>query len=337
MTPLRFIIVGLGARAQYWIKVLQANADCRIVGLIDPLEANRTRAADQCPDAVTGADLTLIDHLPADAVLLCTPPTGREAQIEACCRAGLPILAEKPLADSVPRARDYVAMAESAGVPLMVVLNFRYLPVTRQALRLFADEVGQPAFSRFTYERWRDGYLPHLNKYPLTMQHPMLWEQSIHHFDLMRFVYGAEPVSIYARTFNPPWSMYADDANVSAIITFANGVVTEYQGTWQGNWSVPGFEWRHDCAEGVVIQKDQFGSLGFARRAEGALTEVPLPAYRQWIDDASALLIRFVAALRGEGPLECSGRDHLHSLQMVEACIQSSRTGQAIQIADLMT
>lgn len=337
MTALRFIIVGLGARAQYWITVLQANPDCRIVGLIDPVEVNRDRAVAQCPDAQTAADLDLIRRLPADAVLLCTPPAGRDAQIEACCSAGLPILAEKPLADSLPKAATYVRMAEAAGVPLMVVLNFRYLAVTQETLRLFADEVGQPAFSRFTYERWRDGHQPHLNKYPLTMEHPMLWEQSIHHFDLMRYVYKAEPVSIYARTFNPPWSMYADDANVSAIIAFDKGMITEYQGTWQSNWSTPGFEWRHECAQGVIIQKDQFGSLGFAKREQAELTQIPLPPYRQWIDDATSLLIRFVAAVRGQAPLECSGRDHLQSLQMVEACIQSSRTGQAIQIADLMT
>lgn len=337
MSRLRFVIVGLGARAQYWFQVIAANPDCEIAGLIDPLETNRQRAAEQFPGAVTSADLDLIGNMDADVVLLATPPGGREAQIEACCKAGLAILAEKPLADSVPRARDYVVMAEQAGVPLMVVLNFRYLPVTRETLRLFAGEIGRPSFSRFTYERWRDGWQPHLNKYPLTMQHPMLWEQSIHHLDLMRFVYDAEPVSIYAKTFNPPWSMYAHDANVSALITFDNGIVTEYQGTWQGNWSVPGFEWRHDCAAGVVVQKDQFGSLGFARRADPSLTEVALPPYRQWIDDAVVLLERFVAAVRGEAPLECSGRDHLHSLQMVEACIQSSRTGEAIQIADLQT
>ena len=28
-----------------------------------------------------------------------------------------------------------------------------------------------------------------LNKYPLFMKHPMLWEQSIHHFDLIRFIF----------------------------------------------------------------------------------------------------------------------------------------------------
>lgn len=333
--PLRFILIGLGARAQYWIRVLQAHAECRIVGLIDPIEANRARALALCPGAVAGADLSLLDQVAADSVLICTPPTGRQDQIAACCRLGLAILAEKPLADDLATATRHVEMAEAAGVPLKVVLNFRYLPVTRETLRLFATQTGAPAFSRFTYERWRDGHQAHLNKYPLTMAQPMLWEQSIHHLDLMRFVLGAEPVRIYAQTFNPPWSMYADDANVSALITFANGAVVQYQGTWQSGWKQPNFEWRHDCPQGVVIQHDQFGALTWAAHGDDAARPVALPPYTQWIDDAVALLAAYVDALRGRRALECTGRDHLHSLQMVQACVLSSQRGQAIDMADL--
>jgi len=337
MTPLRIIIVGLGARAQFWLRVINANPDCSIVGLVDPSEAMRERALAQCPGAVAAAGVELLAEVQADFVLLATPPGGRERQMEAACKAGLAILAEKPLADSVELAARYVEMAEEAGVPLMVGLNFRFLPVTQKTLQLFDTEVGAPSFGRFTYERWRDGTLARLNKYPLTMAQPMLWEQSIHHFDLIRYVYKSEPVGIYARTFNPGWSMYADDANVSALITLANGVEVNYQGTWQSNWQKPGFEWRTECERGIVSQKDQFGDLHFARQQDEALTPVPLPPYEQWIDDAVALLASFVAALRGTAPLLCSGRDHLKSLRMVQACILSQEEGQAIDPADLET
>jgi len=336
MTPIRLIIVGLGARAQYWLRVIAASPDCTVVGLVDPSPAARERALAQCPGALAGAEVgDVIGKVEADAVLLATPPGGREAQMEAACAAKLPILAEKPLADSVEKAADYVAMAEAAGVPLMVGLNFRYLDVTQATLKLFETEVGRPEFARFTYERWRDGMLPHLNKYPLTMDQPMLWEQSIHHFDLMRYVYKAEPVEVYGKTFNPSWSMYAHDANVAALIRFDNGVIVNYQGTWQSNWSQLGFEWRTECAQGIVSQKEQFGGLHFARRADPALTAVQLPPYEQWINDATALLASFVAALRGQKPLECSGRDHLKSLRMVQATILASQTGEAINPADL--
>lgn len=332
---LRIILVGLGARAQFWMRVIRENPDCTIVGLIDPSEAARERAKAQWPDAAASADLSLVGQVEADAILLATPPKGREAQMEAACRAGLAILAEKPLADDVGLAARYVEMAEEAGVPLMVGLNFRFLPVTQETLRLFDGPLGKPEFGRFTYERWRDGYTPWFNKYPLTMAQPMLWEQSIHHFDLLRYVYRSEPVQIFAKTFNPSWSMYADDANVSALISFSNGVIVNYQGTWAANWKTPGFEWRSECVNGVVIQKDQFGELGYALHADPALQPVALPPYEQWINDAVALLAAFVAAVKGQAPLLCSGRDHLNSLRMVQACILSSRQGQAINPADL--
>lgn len=337
MNPLRIILVGLGARAQFWMRVIRENPDCTIVGLIDPSEEARERALIQWPEASASAGLDLIGALDADIVLLATPPGGRERQIEACCAAGVAILSEKPLADSVELADRYVEMAETAGVPLTVGLNFRFLPVTQQTMRLFDETVGAPEFARFTYERWRDGWRPNFNKYPLTMDQPMLWEQSIHHFDLMRYVYRSEPVSVFGSTFNPSWSMYRDDANVSALITFANGVEVNYQGLWQSNWQKPGFEWRSECVRGVVIQNDQFGDLHYALHADTELTPVPLPPYEQWINDARALLAAFVAAMRGTAPLPCTGRDHLNSLRMVQACILSSQQGQAINPADLDT
>lgn len=331
---LRLILVGLGARAQFWMRVIKDNPDCTIVGLIDPSEAARERGLAQWPNATASADLDIVGKIEADAIVLITPPGGREAQMEAACRAKLPILAEKPLADSVPLAKRYVEMAEEAGVPLMVGLNFRYLPVTQKTMSLFDTTVGKPEFSRFTYERWRDGTLARLNKYPLTMAQPMLWEQSIHHFDLMRYVYQSELVSVSAKTFNPSWSMYADDANVSALFTFANGVIVIYQGTWQSNWQEPGFTWRHECAEGVVMQNDQFGDLHFALRHDKQLTSVELPPYEQWYNDAVLLLEAFVAALKGEAELQCSGRDHLRSLHMVEACIISSTENRTVDITE---
>jgi predicted dehydrogenase len=177
--------------------------------------------------------------------------------------------------------------------------------------------------------------LPRMNKYPLTMPQPMLWEQSIHHFDLMRFVYGAEPVGIAARTFNPPWSMYRGDANVAALITFDNGIEVTYQGTWAGNWDHLGFDWRTDCAQGIAVQADMFGALSYALRDDRTITPVPLPRHEIWIDDAAALLADFTAHLLDDAPLHCSGADHLQSLRMVEACIIASATGQTINPATL--
>jgi predicted dehydrogenase len=332
MTALRVIVVGLGARSRVWRRVLGDDPGARIVGLVDQNRAAVDAALADLPGAIGGATLAdVAARVQADAVILITPPAGRDDQIAAACAARLAILAEKPLADSVAAAQAHVAAAARAGVPLTVGLNFRYMPVTRALRALMADDALGPAeFGRFIYERWRDGTQARLNKYPLTMDQPMLWEQSIHHFDLMRHVYGREPVAISARTWNPSWSMYAGDANVSALITFEGGLEVTYQGTWAGNWDRLGFDWRSDCRDGIAVQRDMFGDLCFAHRHDADLTPVPLPAFETWIDDAAALWAEFAAHLRGQGPLPCSGTDHLKSLRMVEACIRAAKTAQTI-------
>lgn len=335
MTALRLIIVGLGARARIWLKVGCDNPNVQIVALCDPDPNARAKAGETYPGLPIGTTLADVIGTQADAVLLCSPPGGREAQIEACCKAGVAILAEKPLADDITIAARYVEMAEAAGVHLIVGLNFRYLAVTQAMRRLLQDQTfGSPGFGRFTYERWRDGTQDWLNSYSLTMDHPMLWEQSIHHFDLMRYVYGTEPVLIQAHTFNPSWTMYAGDANVSALIAFENGLTVNYQGTWQSGHLPMNFSWRTDCSEGVVVQREMFGDLAVARRMESEMTPVPLPKNTPWISDATELLKMFVATCRGSPP-ECTGRDHLQSLQMLQGCILASERRATVEIEEI--
>ena len=336
---LRCVLVGLGARGRYWAQVMHAEPRCAIVAYVDPSAEALARADADFGErpGFASLDEALEAGLDVDGLVLATPPSGREAQLRHACERALPVLVEKPLALDLHEAARFVRMAEAAGVPLMVGLNFRYLAVTIERMRLYRDGiVGRPAFTRFTYERWRDGYRPGINRYPLTMEHPMLWEQSIHHFDLLRYVYGVEPLTVACHAWNPSWSMYAHETNVAALFSFDGGLVANYQGTWQSGWATPGFEWRTDATEGVVTQFDQFGDLRYARRDEPALRTVDLPPHEIWVTETAGLLRAFLAsALDGE-PLECSGRDHLSSLAMVEACIRSSRDARVVDVGDVL-
>lgn len=337
--PIRTVLVGLGARGRYWAQVMHAEPRCDVIAYVDPAREALERA-----DATFGARpcFTSLDEALAglegvDALVLATPPSGREAQLRAACERGIPVLVEKPLALDLAEAARFVSMCEDADVPLMVGLNFRYLAVTIERMRLYRDGVvGRPEFTRFTYERWRDGHRPGINRYPLTMEHPMLWEQSIHHFDLLRFVYDVEPETVACHAWNPSWSMYVGETNVAALFAFEGGLHANYQGTWQSGWSAPGFEWRTDATEGVVTQFDQFGDLRFARRDAAELTSIELPPHEIWVTETAGLLRSFVASLCDAAPLECSARDHLSSLAMVEACIRSSRDRRVVDVRDVL-
>ncbi|MEZ4671425.1 MAG: Gfo/Idh/MocA family oxidoreductase [Anaerolineae bacterium] len=164
----------------------------------------------------------------------------------------------------------------------------------------------------------------------------MLWEQSIHHFDLMRYVYGQEPVLVQAKTWNPSWSMYESDANVAAIFNFDKGMIVNYQGTWQSGWAEPRFEWRTDCTDGVISQQHQFGDLFYARHSETNLSPVGLPPHEQWITETAGLLDAFLNSILDGKPLQCSGRDHVMSLAMVQACALSSREARSVTISSIL-
>jgi predicted dehydrogenase len=336
---LPIILAGLGVRGTYWAEVISRSERCHVAAYADPNPDALARAVERFGERPTyaSAEEAIAGTPDAGALLLANPPIGRESQIRAATARGLPLLVEKPLALSLSEAKSLVDIAAEGDVPLMVGLNFRYLGVTIETMRLLAEKtVGDAAFARFTYERWRDGHRPDLNKYPLEMDHPMLWEQSIHHFDLMRYVYDAEPTLVHCHTWNPTWSMYRDDTNVSAIFVFENGLTVNYQGTWQSGWAQPGFEWRTDCTDGVIIQGEQFGDLGYAQQADEALTAVDLPHHERWITETTGLLNAFLDSVLDGTPLQCSGEDHLRSLAMLEACIISSRDGRGVQMADVL-
>lgn len=337
---LKIILAGLGVRGRHWAQVMTASDRCEIAAYVDPNADAREKMIGLYGDrpAFETLDAAIAADIRADALVLANPPIGREAQIRAAVQQRWPILVEKPLALDLAEAARLTEIAEVAGIPMMVGLNFRYLHVTAEMRRLLqAQTVGAPAFGRFTYERYRDGNRPDLNKYPLTMVQPMLWEQSIHHFDLLRFVYAVEPISVVCHTWNPTWSMYASDTNVAALFTFTNGMIVNYQGTWQSGWAEPHFEWRTDCTNGVIIQRHQFGELAYAEKFSPALSSVSLPAHEQWITETAALLDSFVDTVVDQRPLECSARDHLLSLAMVQACMMSSDENRSVTMAEVLS
>lgn len=337
---LPIILAGLGVRGTHWAEVITRSARCEIAAYADPNTEARQRASARFgtrPHFDTAEQA--IDATPhAGALILANPPMGRTSQVQTASARQLPMLIEKPLALSVAEAQALVKIAAQTDTPLMIGLNFRYLGVTHALMRLLQQQtVGSPSFARFTYERYRDGNRPDLNKYPLTMDHPMLWEQSIHHFDLLRHVLGAEPILVHCHTWNPAWSMYRDDSNVAAIFVFDNGLSVNYQGLWQSGWSEPSFEWRIDCTQGVISQRDQFGALYYAHRDETTLTPVDLPTHERWITETAALLDAFLDTVLDGAPLQCSGADHVRSLAMLEACVISSREQRSVRIDSVLS
>ena len=185
------------------------------------------------------------------------------------------------------------------------------------------------------------------------MKQPMLLEQSVHHFDLMRYCYNDEIKAIRCDTWRPEWSTYSDDPCVAALFEFEHGLHLTYHGTWTTAWNVPYFSWRTDCSNGVLMQKElhsdlyrTFYTADLAIRLERAswmidnekrfepLIEIPVDPDVAFYDDTYRLLEHFINAINGKCKLETSGVDHLKTLGVTLACIEASKTGQRVIMDD---
>lgn len=348
---IRIVQAGLGVRGEQWVRVVRDNPEVMTVAYVarrlDVLKKKVSELGDDhvpCFDNLAQA----LDETKPDALLLVTPPEGHYEQVMKAFERGIPVLVEKPLTEDLPEAVALVEEGRRRNLQLMVGMNFRYLP-SHQAIRriLREKELGEPSFAQFAYLRHRDGTRADLNKYCLTMKQPMLLEQSIHHLDLMRFCYDREVESVLAETWNPPWSTYQDDSNVSLLLRFEGGLYVNYLGTWTAGWNRFDFRWRTDCSGGVLIQKAQFSDLYMAKFAPDLaltgerfkdvaepLTPVPMQRAEPFVDDTRVLLAKFVEAVQQGEPVESSGEDHLRSLALVFACIEAAESGQRVKMRD---
>ena len=337
MSESRVALVGLGTRGRHWARVIAEDARARLVAGVDPSAEAVAVLREKVPgvEVPVAASLEAALELGPDAVVLATPPDVHLEQIRACAQAGVHVLCEKPLALDARVARECVEVAEAAGIHLAMGMNFRYLETTRASRELIqGGRLGRVGMGRITYWRYRDGKRPFLNKYPLTMDQPMLLEQSIHHLDLVRFVYGSEVRRVWARTTNPPWSMYASDATVAAWLELENGFELQYFGTWMGTNSMNEFQWRTDGEAGMLFQRDIFRGLEFWAHGATAGEEVPLEPQEDFVDDTRLLFADFLRAVRGEASAYPSGRDHLATMALTLACRASSLEARAVDLGE---
>ena len=341
--PLRTLIVGVGARGRHWVRLVQEEPLAVPVGYVDPIPAGLRwvqERYDEPPDRCFSGMTEALAATQPDLVVLATPPMGHLEEAREIFAAGCDLLAEKPLTMEFHETLEIVRLAEDAGRKLMVGLNFRYLPTTVRAKRIMRDEIGTPSFARFIYWRYRDGRRPGINKYPLAMHQPMLYEQSIHHLDLFRFTYDAEVERVWCRAHNPPWSMYADDATIAAMLEMRvaesdRTLLVNYFGTWMARTQANEFHWRTDCDLGMLLQLEQFSKLHVAYPGDPQPTPVDLPEIESFVDDTRALFADVCRQLLdGVETPHPSGVDHMKTMALTVACEESSVRGNPIEMAE---
>src|SRR5699024_4566704 len=167
-----------------------------------------------------GVDLAL--EVGADLLINPTVPVAHHPVTVKALHAGIPMLGEKPVTETLPDALSLVAHTELTGVPVLVSQPRRVFRQVRP-LRSFVAAHGPtvPPSVFFSLSTEMEGYRR-------TQQHPLLRDMGIHAFDTARYIMDADPVAVTARGAQPEWSVYEHDATVTATFEMFDGSLFVY-------------------------------------------------------------------------------------------------------------
>ena len=337
----RAILVGAGGMGRAWGNNLKSHPDVEVVAWVDIRAEAAASAAEQLElsPVYTGDDLgKAIAETNADFVVDVTIPEAHHDVTLTALAAGLPVLGEKPMADSMEHARAMVAASEKANKLYMVSQSRRYDSRLHAMRDLIVKEVGTLGILN------SDFYIgAHFGGFRDVMPHVLLLDMAIHTLDAARYLCGADPVSVYCEEFNPPWSWYQRDAGATALFEMTGGLRYTYRGawcaegkstSWEADWRAVGSHgtalWDgHGAPTADIIQALPEGaSQGFHSETHAVTAEVA-----EGVPGGIAGSLRdFLNGLAtGQTPMgEC--HDNIKSLAMVFAAIESAETGHRIKI-----
>jgi predicted dehydrogenase len=264
-----------------------------------------------------------------DVVSVCIPSF---LHSEVACYAaeqGCHILTEKPLALTSEQGQAMIDVARRHGVKLAVSLQYRDGWPARCRQLIQQGAFGGPVILRFADVR---EVRPKTAMHCRDMNGGPIIDMACHYFDLMRYLTGGEPVSVYARGHvfgrgKARLSQVSDFALDTAVITveYEGGHILDFAVNWGMPEGFPGYGDQVLMGPAMTAQPRD-GRLMFQYGDHQELWNVSGPKWPpQW------RIADLMAAIRDDREPEITGEDGLAALRVSLAAIESIETGQVIE------
>lgn len=322
MKALNIGVIGLGAIGQKHCDSLKQIRQANLVAVSDVNEAILSKTATAL-NATPYTDFTkLLAHPGLEAVVIALPDQLHRDATIAAAKAGKHILVEKPIATTEEDAQSMIQAANEAEVKLMVGFTLRFIPHYIQARNAVASGKLGDLVSIFAR---RLNVISQAER--IQGRCGVLLFLGIHDFDMMHWVVGSEPVSIYTEASTSVPRVYPDENETFSIIHFANGVV----GCAHIGWNLP-----INHPGGRDFKLDLIGNKGSLNldltnqglqifTADGAKFPSTAPGL---IEEDRA----FVNCVLDNTPVPVTGQDGIVALKMVLAAQKSIQTKQPINL-----
>lgn len=347
MQRVALAVAGFGLIGREHVRRVVEEPQARLVAIVEPAPAAAAEAAAYGVPVFARLDDLLARRL-ADGVILATPSQLHAEQAIACLEAGLPVLVEKPVTDTLEAGRRLVRVASARGVPLLVGHHRRHSPWIRAAKALLEEGalgrivlvdavtwLAKPESYFAPAWRRRKGAGPVLTNL-------------VHVIDDLRNLVG-EILEVRAVASNALRGFETEDT-AAALLRFANGAL----GTLSVSDGVAApWSWEHGSGEnpwfphageacyrlGGTRASLALPGLELWRHREDGGWMAPLERLRRTIapEDPLALEIRhFCRVVRGEEPPALDARGGLATLASTLAVLAAADSGGPVLPAQLV-
>lgn len=273
-----------------------------------------------------------------EAVSITTPNAVHHPVTVAAAKAGVHVLCEKPISMSLALAQDMIDACRDANVVLQIGHHMRSNGAAFHAKKMIdRGDLGDITFMRLRQAHdWtgdatvRDSFGKLSNSGGGT-----LLDNGCHMFDLARYFAG-DVKDLYARTATLKFDIEVEDTAVVSV-SFESGTLASIENAW----TATGWE------EGFWIYGTK-GSLEYTNRWENPVlkhrfrespgttwggTDVAVYDFQSTGPEQgnhARHIANFIAAIRGERDVICTGEDGLEAVRMVLASYESAKKNQPV-------
>lgn len=339
--PLRYIQIGVGGFGQHWCTAVLPRL--RDLGLAEPVAA-----VDVDPDALGKAQSQLglsderlyrsaaqaLAERKADFITVVVPPACHEEMVDLAVKHGCHVLSEKPIADTMAASCRIYRKIKNAGLKMAVTMSHRF-DQDKQSLE---RQIKSGRYGRLDYivgrNTWTCRKKPTWGKFRYEIPDPLLIEGTVHHFDIIRSLTGADAKTVHALTWNPDWSEFQGDAQGLILLEMANGVKVFYEGAkanasrlndWGNDY------WRAECEEATLeLDRRQLRVI----RGDRETKSLPLAEQDAWKNAWLAEL--FVRWLNGGDAPPNSLNDNVQCCGLLFAAIESAHARGVVDVQDYL-
>ncbi len=273
----------------------------------------------------------------ADFCGIAIPPQFHSPAAVSALENGMPVICEKPIADTLDAAKSMVRASQTTGLPCAIIQNYRYAPNKQELVRIRTEKrlgrlqhiVGRYACDYRKYQSWGKAWRH-------DMEFSLLSEGSVHHMDMLRFLSGGDCETLCGFGWNPEWSSFKHYSSGMYLMQMENGVHTFYEGNssaagiincWHAEYYRVEFEkGAVEIAHGNEIKIHRVGQ-------EVEIYEAPSLPY----SGHDYLFDEFLNWLDGGKPSATRIEDNILSFAIVIAAMETTIDGQPKRIADYLS